>query len=139
MGYRRVTCEDRLRIKDGLDAGITKSEIADKLGFHKSTIGREILRNSGRRGYRPRQAQEFAQSREVAKHWPHKMSPVVMTMIVERLELKWSPEQISNRLRLEGEVNISTESIYKFSHQDRENGGNLWRHLRRSARRRRPR
>jgi hypothetical protein len=32
-----VTGEDRLRIKDGLDAGLTKSAIADKLGFDKST------------------------------------------------------------------------------------------------------
>jgi hypothetical protein len=31
MGYRRVTSEDRLRIKDGLDAGLTNAEIADKL------------------------------------------------------------------------------------------------------------
>jgi IS30 family transposase len=37
MGYRRVTREDRLRIKDGLDAGLTNAEIADKLGFHRST------------------------------------------------------------------------------------------------------
>jgi IS30 family transposase len=50
MGYRRVTGEDRLRIKDGLDAGLSKSAIADKLGFDKSTIGREISRNSGLRG-----------------------------------------------------------------------------------------
>jgi IS30 family transposase len=50
MGYRRVTREDRLRIKDGLDAGLTNAEIADKLGFHRSTIGREIRRNKGGRG-----------------------------------------------------------------------------------------
>ncbi len=47
MSYRRVTSEDRLRIKDGLDAGLSNAAIADKLGFHKSTIGREILRNRG--------------------------------------------------------------------------------------------
>jgi len=50
MGYRRVTGEDRLRIKDGLDAGLTKSAIADRLGFHKATITREISRNTGLRG-----------------------------------------------------------------------------------------
>jgi IS30 family transposase len=46
-GYRRVTQEDRIRIKDALDAGLAKSAIADKLGFNKSTISREIRRNSG--------------------------------------------------------------------------------------------
>ena len=62
-----MTSEDRLRIKDGLDAGLSKSELADKLGFHKSTIGREISRNSGGRGYRPVQAQRLAREREGAK------------------------------------------------------------------------
>jgi len=139
MKYRRVTKEDRLRIKDGLDAGLTKTEIADKLGFNKSSIGREISRNTGLKGYRPKQAHRWALSREQAKHGPYKLNPVVITMIVERLELKWSPEQISNRLRLESRADISTETIYKLIDQDRQVGGNLWRNLRRSSRRRKRR
>lgn len=47
MGYRRVTHEDRIVIKANLDVGLSRSEIADKLGFNKSTIGREITRNKG--------------------------------------------------------------------------------------------
>lgn len=78
MKYRRVTSEDRLRIKDGLDVGLSKTEIADKLGFHKSTIGREITRNKGRRGYRPKQAHLLAVTREESKHGPYKMNPVIM-------------------------------------------------------------
>jgi len=139
MVYRRVTGEDRIRIKDGLDAGLTKSAIADKLGFHKATITREISRNKGRRGYRPKQAHAKATAREESKHGPYKMNPVIMAQIVERLELKWSPEQISNRLRIEGEETVSTETIYKFIYEDRENGGELWRNLRRSRRARKKR
>jgi IS30 family transposase len=139
MEYRRVTSEDRLRIKDGLDAGLSKSAIADKLGFHKSTIGREISRNTGRRGYRPKQAQRLAMTREESKHGPYRMNPVVMTAIIERLELRWSPEQISNRLRLEGQDTVSAETIYKFIDEDRQSGGELWKLLRRSGRRRRRR
>jgi transposase, IS30 family len=139
MSYRRVTSEDRLRIKDGLDAGLSKTAIADKLGFHKSSITREITRNSGQRGYRVKQAQRFAKTREESKHWPYKLNPVVVTMIIERLELKWSPEQISNRLRIEDSADISTETIYRLINEDRENGGDLWRHLRRSGRRRKRR
>lgn len=139
MGYCRVTSEDRLRIKDGLDAGLSKSEIADKLGFHKSTIGREILRNKGDRGYRPKQAHDKALARELPKHGPYKMNPVIMMKIIERLEVKWSPEQIYNRLRMEGEEIVSTESIYKFILEDRQNGGDLWKNLRRSGRHRKKR
>jgi IS30 family transposase len=139
MGYRRVTREDRLRIKDGLDAGLTNAEIADKLGFHRSTISREIRRNKGGRGYRPKQAHRLASEREASKHGPYKMNPVIMTQITERLEMKWSPEQISNRLRLEGEESVSAETIYKFIDGDRSQGGELWRHLRRSSRTRKRR
>ncbi len=139
MKYRRVTGEDRLRIKDGLDAGLSKSAIADKLGFHKCTIGREVSRNKGQRGYRPKQAHQLATVREESKHGPYKMNPVIMTKIIERLELKWSPDQISNRLRVEGEETVSAETIYKFIYKDRENGGELWRNLRRSHRTRKKR
>lgn len=139
MGYRRVTGWDRLRIKDGLEAGLSKSAIADKLGFNKSTIGREISRNSGLRGYRPKQAQSLAKSREDAKHGPYKLNPVIITMVIERLELRWSPEQISNRLHLEGHETVSAETIYKLVDEDRKSGGQLWRFLRRSNRRRRRR
>jgi transposase, IS30 family len=71
MGYRRVTHEDRIVIKANLDVGLSNLDIADKLGFDKSTIGREIRRNSGKRGYRPRQAQRKAEAREAAKHYPY--------------------------------------------------------------------
>jgi IS30 family transposase len=139
MDYRRVTSEDRLRIKDGLDAGLSKTKIADKLGFHKSTISREILRNIGARGYRPKQANLKAIDREKPKHGPYKMNPVIMTRIIERLELKWSPEQIYNRLQMEGVEIVSTESIYKLILEDRKDGGILWKNLRRSGRSRKKR
>ena len=134
MSYCRVTSGDRLRIKDGLDAGLTNSMIAGKLGFHKSTIGREIRRNKGLRGYRAKQADQLAEACEAPKHGQYKMNPVVMMNIIEKLELKWSPEQISNRLKLEGEEIVSAETIYKFIQEDQETGGELWRNLRRSRR-----
>ena len=139
MSYRRVTSEDRLRLKDGLDAGLSNTEIADKLGFHKSTISREISRNSGSRGYRPKQAHKKALAREEPKHGPYRMTPVIMMRIIERLEVKWSPEQIYNRLKMEGEDIVSTETIYKFIFEDRRKGGNLWKNLRRSGRTRKKR
>lgn len=139
MSYRRVTSEDRLRIKDGLDAGLSKSAIAGKLGFHKTTIGREILRNKGKKGYRPKQANQKAIAREKPKHGPYRMNPIIMMKIIERLEVKWSPEQIYNRLRMEGEDIVSTETIYKFILKDRGQGGTLWKNLRRAGRSRKKR
>ena len=50
-GYRRLTQVDRIRIKDFLILGLSQTQIADKLKVHKSTISREIKRNSGLKGY----------------------------------------------------------------------------------------
>lgn len=100
--YRRVTQEDRIRIKDALDAGLTKSAIADKLGFHKSTISREIRRNSGKRGYRPKQAQRMADVRQEHRARFRKRDRHLARKVRKLLAKKWSPEQISGRLKLEG-------------------------------------
>ncbi|WP_291830220.1 IS30 family transposase [Bosea sp. (in: a-proteobacteria)] len=139
MAYRRVTKEDRIIIRSKLEEGLTRKEIAGKLGFHKSTITREISRNKGGRGYRPKQAHQKAIAREKSKHGPYRMNPVIMMKIIERLEAKWSPEQIYNRLLLEGEEIVSTETIYKFILDDRRQDGSLWKNLRRSGRTRKKR
>ena len=134
MSYRRMNYLDRLVVKASLERGLSKKEIADKLGFHKSTIGREIKHNTGGKGYRPKQAERKAKKREFSKHGPCKMNPLLMTQIIECLEVKWSPEQISCRLKLEGEQSVSSETIYKFIDEDGKRGGDLWKNLRRSGR-----
>ena len=63
-GYRRLNQVDRIRIKDFLTLGLSQTQIADKLKVHKSTISREIKRNSGQKGYRSKQAQRTAQERQ---------------------------------------------------------------------------
>lgn len=52
MSYRRITHENRLSIKAYLDAGLNQVEVADKLGFDKSTVCWEFRRNTGGRGNR---------------------------------------------------------------------------------------
>ncbi|MCG7412890.1 helix-turn-helix domain-containing protein, partial [Moraxella nonliquefaciens] len=43
-------------VQPDLKSNISISEIARRLGCHKSIISREIKRNTGLRGYRPKQA-----------------------------------------------------------------------------------
>lgn len=139
MSYRRVTEIDRIRIHDFKSTGVNLSQMAQVLGFHKSTISRELKRNTGRCGYRPHQAQEWAENREASKHAPWKLTTSLKKEIIARLRLKWSPEQISNRLRIEGKFSISTETIYKFIYNDKKQGGCLFENLRRAHRCRRKR
>lgn len=137
--YRRVTDEDRLLTQVFLSEGLTFSAIADKLGFHRSSIGREINRNAGGRGYRRKQAGRKAAERQAYRQLPRKMLPELIDRIEEKIKVKWSPEQISNRFRKENTPTVSAETIYKHIYKDTESGGNLWSHLRRSRRRRKRR
>jgi len=61
--YRQLTEEDRIEIYAMKQAGKEQNNIAVKLGVHPSTISRELARNTGLRGYRPKQAQKKALQR----------------------------------------------------------------------------
>ena len=54
--YKQLTREERYQIYMLMQAGYKQSEIAVMIGRHRSTISRELDRNQGMRGYRPRQA-----------------------------------------------------------------------------------
>ena len=139
MKYRRVTHEDRPLIKAYLDSGLNRSQIGIKLGFDRSTISRELKRNKSGRSYRVKQAQWFADMRQKYRSKPRRMTASMKSVIDEKLKLRWSPEPISNRLKLENKPSVSAEAIYRYIYTDTKSGGQLWRCLRRSRRRRKPR
>ena len=61
--YRRVAYEDRCHISALLQAKVTVSEISKALGFHKSSIHREISRNKHHGGYTASLASKKTQKR----------------------------------------------------------------------------
>ena len=65
MTYHHLSRVERYQISALLKEGLTQSQIALNLGRHKATISREIARNSGLRGYRPRQASLLADERAI--------------------------------------------------------------------------
>lgn len=136
MKYRRITIEQRLKIKALLEIGLTKTRIAAKLGFHRSTIGRELRRNTGGRGYRCQQAQRLCDDRQCYRWQARRMIPPVIEAVEKKLRIRWSPECIRNRFKAAGLPYVSAESIYKHIKADRELGGDLWRNLRYSHKRR---
>lgn len=80
--------------------GLSNTEIGRAMGRHRSTIGRELQRNTGQRGYRPHQAQRLANERRVKCRRPHKMmDSEVHRYVKERLNHYWSPDQIAGRVR----------------------------------------
>lgn len=134
-GYHHLTYEQRCQIYVLSESGHSQAAIARQIGVHRSTISRELARNSGKRGYRFQQAQEKAsRRRKAASLVPRKMTPDLIILIEEKLtQEQWSPDQISGRLRKQGIAFISHERIYQHVWADKKNGGNLYLHLRHSG------
>lgn len=126
--YTQLTREQRYQIKVLLDTDHNQREIADILRVHKSSIQRELKRNRGKRGYRPKQAHEKALARRKRKSQAQ-ISIETWSLVEEELREDWSPEQVSGRLRM-SEIFVSHERIYQYVYADKRVGGTLWKHLR---------
>jgi len=127
--YTQLTQEERYQIYALMKAEHNQAEIAMILGRHKSTISREIRRNTGLRGYRPQQAQRLTEERRQAK--AQLRIPYSLWQQVKRLLREdWSPEQITLWLKAEYAISISHEWIYQYILQDKADGGDLYHHLR---------
>ena len=129
MSYTQLTREERYQISVLLKAGLNQTEIAMILDRHKSTISREISRNTGLRGYRPKQAQRLTEERRYCKA-RSRISPTAWNDVRKLLREDWSPEQISLWLDTEKGISISHEWIYQYILQDKKQEGSLHRHLR---------
>jgi len=128
-GYTQLTQEERYQIYILKKAGYNKTEIAGMLERDKSTIGRELRRNCGLKGYRPKQAHERAMQRRTAKAAP-RIDRKTWHQIDTLIGQEWSPEQISGRLGMEQGISVSHEWIYQHIYQDKRSGGDLYRFLR---------
>lgn len=127
--YTQLVREQRYQIYAFRKAGWNQSEVAEELGVNKSTISRELARNSGARGYRPRQAQALSLARRSASHAARITGPE-WRRVDTLVRREWSPDQIHCRLRLEHQRPISHEWIYHHLSVDRASGGQLYRCLR---------
>lgn len=135
MCYKQLTEIERYQMKTMLKANFSKSRIAKELKRHPSTIGREIKRNSGLRGYRPQQAHKLALDRR-QNHSHTLINPRSWQMIESLLRQEWSPEQISGRLLKENGHTVSTEWIYQYVLNDKHRNGDLYKFLRCQKKRR---
>lgn len=134
MNYTQLTREQRYQISALLKMGHNRSEIAAVIGKHKSTISRELSRNKGQRGYRPKQAHRMALSRR--DHSRKRISAETWELIKTKLRLDWSPEQVAGWLNRQHAIQVSHEWIYQYILADKQAGGDLYRHLRCQKKRR---
>ncbi len=124
MTYTQLTREQRYQIYALKKAAHNRTEIAALIGVHKSTVSRELARNGGGRGYRPKQAHALATARHLAAYRP-RISDQTWARVEQFLRQQWSPEQISGRLHLEKQPGVSHERIYQHIYADKRAGGTL--------------
>jgi IS30 family transposase len=124
MNYKHLSQIERYQIYSLMKANQSITQIADQLGRHKSTISRELGRNEGCRGYRPKQACELALNRSQGSRNAREVEPWVKREADVLLGLQWSPEQIA------GKLPVSHETLYLHVYADKANGGKLWKNLR---------
>lgn len=111
--YSHLTLEERCRLRGMIEMGLPKAEMARRLGRHRSTIYRELDRNSNVPGYRPDGADRLAWARKLRGSRLMR-STRLRAHIEDRLAMGWSPEQIAGRMEREGvEHKVSAESIYR--------------------------
>lgn len=122
MNYTHITREERYQIYALKKAGHKQYEIAEVLKRNESTISRELARNSGRRGYRPKQAHSKSVERQAIN--ARVIDDATWQFAQDRLMEQWSPEQIS------GHAAISPETVYQRVYANKRAGGLLWKNLR---------
>ena len=117
--YKHLTREQRYGIYLGKQKGETLEMIARSIGVHKSTVSREIKRNSTPNGrYVWNKAHDMAESRQRHSPGNRGLAETLKWRVIELIKTEqWSPRQISGRLRLEG-INISHEAIYNLIRND---------------------
>jgi IS30 family transposase len=61
------------------------------------------------------------------------MTAEMITLVEDKIRIKWSPEQISGWLRVTINKQISHETLYKHIWADKQAGGDLFTFLRRQG------
>lgn len=137
--YRHVTQSQRYMIWAELSKGTSVRGIAKVVCVSPATVCRELKRNSGRRGYRPQQAQRLAEERQAYRKKNRSFTPEVQRVVENGLREDRSPEQIVGECQNAKLACVSIERIYQHVWQNKANGGTLYKHLRSGRRLRRKR
>ena len=116
-----LTMEERDRIAQLLHQGESQAEIARAIGRHKTTIGRELARNGTGDDYLAGQGQEASDRRRRERPLVRKMDvPELNETVREGLTHEWSPQQISGRLKQQGNGSVSHQTIYAWIKRDED-------------------
>jgi len=129
--HKQITRDDRACIYLLLQKGYTNRMIGEELGFHRTTILREVRRNSVNGVYTPRRATKLSKvrKRDSKKHTRRfRREKSLRKEVLRRMKKDHSPEQVSGDMKY-----ISHMTIYRYVDRNPE----LKKYLRRGGKRRR--
>lgn len=135
MQGKHLTQKERFYIEKRRGEGVNQATIARELDLPRSTISRELRRNTDpafNGVYSCRRAHSLARER---RHKPlpdnafHQLEPHIQDFIRQELSTHISPEVISGRLQLEFGVSVSKNTLYRYIQQERQAGGDLYQQL----------
>ena len=115
----QLSADQREQIALGIAAGEKNCAIAVRIGVAASTLSRELNRNGGRDGYRAWAAEARAFEAALRPGRPRKLvdNPELAAEVNRGLAQRWSPEEISGRLKIDfpdrPEMHVSHETIYQ--------------------------
>jgi len=116
--YKQLSSEERDKIAVLRAQGASFKAIGEAIGRDKSTICRELQRNSAPvyDVYLPHKAEARAKERKhKASKRPRLKDPVIKRYVIAKLKEGWAPEQITGRLpQAYPLLSISHEAIYQF-------------------------
>jgi IS30 family transposase len=114
VSYSQLSQEERYQIERLLEQGLKVSQIALRLGRHRSAVYRELSRAAGKR-YLARTAQRhrICCGKRSSGNAP-RYSSSTWAHVRRRLTLQWSPQQIAGRAQLKGQFCASWQAIYQW-------------------------
>ena len=117
---RYLDREERYEMARLREAGCSMREVGRRMGRAASTVSRELARNTGPRTsqYQPERAHRLAWERQ-RRPKPSKLArdPVLRARVQQLLDRRYSPQQVSGRLRMlhpdDPAMRVSHETIYQ--------------------------
>ena len=128
--YKQLTLGLRYQIFAYKQENYSLSKIAELIGVNKSTVSRELNRNSINNYYSPEQAQIEATSRDKYKKRYHKLTKKLKLKIGKLLREGLSPEQLVGRIYLKHKISLSYETVYRYVYSNQKSNGRLYKSLR---------
>ena len=118
--YKQLDQEQRYTIERMLKEGYSQISISKVIGVHRSTVSRELRRNTAKRGrgakiYKGKRAHEKAIVRELEKPKAYRFRCWMLAYIRDQLKNdRWSPELISVKGKERYGDFVSHETIYQY-------------------------